>query len=298
MTLAPTLFPFKHDWAEPFKVTRESNTDVQHAFDGTEVRIRLRENPNISLAMRCVFLTEMGAGRLLTQWRAATRPLLYYAPLWCDVTDLTTAVTAGDAIVELDTTTRPFFALDGTGTGYAMLWRSEEFAEVVSYSEVEDSLIVLTAGTTNSYAIAGTRVVPVRPMWLTMPVAVTWRSARIADVSLSFTDAKPQAALGYTGASTTAVPDHIRVWRSREYAETPSGYHRTLQAVVFDAADNPIPSARVSWAVDDVDVTITPDMSTLSAREYAATASTTFQITVACGDVELVTTNPLPIGGG
>lgn len=249
---AASLFPFKHDWGEPFAVTREWKTDVLPSNDGSEVRVQLRANPNVSARMRCLFPTEMGAGRLLAQWRGAAQPLRYYAPLWCDVTDLTDAVTAGDAIIPLDTTTRPLFDLSPSGIGYAMLWRSEEFAEVVSYSFVDDTLIVLDAGTVNDYAVAGTRVVPVRPMWLQLPVTVTWLSGRIAQADLSFVDQKEQAGLGLSGVDTTATPASVTVY-THSLARTGEGvtgfvpYELFAEAVVKDALGIPLPSEAVTW---------------------------------------------------
>jgi len=46
--------------------------------------------------------------RLLAQWRGATRPLRYYAPLWCDATDLATAVTElGLTVVFTENSAKP-----------------------------------------------------------------------------------------------------------------------------------------------------------------------------------------------
>jgi hypothetical protein len=269
---APTLFPFKHDWGEPFRITREWKTDVQTADDGSEVRAQLRTYPTLSVSLRLLWSTEMGAGRLLAQWRGAAQPLRYYAPLWCDVTDLTDAVTAGDAIIQLDTMARPLFALPPSGIGYAMLWRSEEFAEVVSYS-VEDSLLVLDAGTVNSYAVAGTRVVPVRPMWLQRPVAVTWLSGRVATVDLSFTDQKEHAGLGLDGSATLATPASVRIYAHSMSRATDANvlgfapFYVDLEAMPFDALGVPLPSSPVDWSSTE-GATVTPTINTRFASVY------------------------------
>ncbi len=275
---APTLFPFRHDWGQPCKVTREWATDILTAEDGSETRVALRANPNIALSMQLLWPTEMGAGRLLAQWRQAARPLRYFAPLWCDATDLTVAVTAGDAIVQLDTTTRPLFGLSPSGIGYAMLWRSEEFAEVVSYHELDDSLIVLDAGTAKSYAVAGTRVIPVRPMWLTLPVTVTWLSGRIASVGVSFVDQREQAGLGLDGTAAAATPASIAVfahsdnWVSAAAAVAVFPFFVFLEAMPFDALGVPLPFAPVTWT-SNADVEITPSTNPRFVRAFKSSGA-------------------------
>jgi hypothetical protein len=297
MTIAaPSLFPFRHDWGQPFKVTRELKTGILVARDGSETRVQLRANPNIAMTMRCVFLTEMGAGRLLATWRGASQPLRYYAPQWCDATDLTVAVTAGDAIVQLDTTTRPLFDLSPSlGVGYAMLWRSEEFAEVVSYHELDDSLIVLDAGTVNSYAVLGTRVVPVRPMWLSLPVTVTWLAGRIATADLAFVDQKEQAGLGLDVATDPPIPATLRIYihsGARNIAGASAGINHVgsdvffAEAVVEDALGAPIPDADVDWSIVDNEhgafgayATVVPTLNSRFARVDANTASSDLMAT-------------------
>jgi hypothetical protein len=288
---APTMFPFRHDWDQPFKVTREWKTDIQTANDGSELRVQLRANPNIAMAMRVASLTEMIPGRLLAQWRGASQPLRYYAPLWCDVTDLTDPVTAGDAIITLDTTTRPFFDLSPSGIGYAMLWRSEEFAEVVSYHELDDTLIVLDAGTVNGYAVAGTRVIPCRPMWLTLPVNVTWLNGRIAQVDLSFVEQKEQAGLGLDGTDTTATPASVQIYKKDwgTYGQGSAGfvpYVLDVEAMPFDALGVPLPSAAIAWTshvTSGTAVTVTPSSNSRFARVFVNAAGGNITATAAGG---------------
>lgn len=294
----PTLFPFVHDWGEPFKITRQYSTDVQKSFDGTEVRVKRAADATIRCTMRVLFNTTMGAGRLLAQWRGATRPLLYYAPLWCDVTSLTSAVTAGDGSIALDATDRPFFEVPSTGTGYTMLWRSPENAEVVSFTASDASSLTLSGAVANSYAIAGTKIVPCRPMWLSMPVSVTWESAVIAHADLSFSEAKPQAGIGLAGTSTMAVVASIKVWRSVEVLLLPAGNYDTLQAMAFDANGLPIPDAQFTWEVSHPNSWIVPDGSTKRARHYVGSPDLGQTVTVTSGGVSLVSGNPLPIGFG
>lgn len=248
----PALFPFRHDWSAPFKVTREWLTDVQTADDGTEVRASIRSAPHLKIAMRGVFLTEMGAGTLLAQWRGASQPLRYYAPLWCDATDLTTAVTAGDAIIECDTTTRPFFAIDAaTNVGYAMLYREPvdqvATAEVITYETVDDGLLTLATGTTSSYAVAGTRVIPCRVMWLPMPQQVTWLSGRIATADISFVEEVAQAAYQITDTAGTATPASISISLDRR-AVSLDGVTKvcTARAIVEDADGVPLDASRLA----------------------------------------------------
>jgi hypothetical protein len=286
---APTIFPFRHDWSVPFKITREWKTDILTADDGLETRVQLRANPNLAVAMRVQFLTEMGAGRLLAQWRGSSQlqPLRYYAPLWCDATDLTTAVTAGDSTIHCDTTTRPLFVDDG----YAMLFRSEESAEIVTIDTVSSASFTLTGTAAASYAIAGTRVVPCRPMWLTLPVSVTWLNGLIAEADLAFVDQKAQAGLGLDGTDTTATPASVQIYKHDwgTFGQGSTGfvpYVLDVEAVVFDALGIPIPSAAVVWTShvgSGTSIVVTPSSNSRFARVFVNAAGGNITATAAGG---------------
>ena len=288
----PTLFPFRHDWGEPFKVTREWRTDVETASDGSEVRVQLRANPNVSLQMRAIFPTGYGAGRLLAQWRSASQPLRYYAPLWCDATDLDTALVGGESSIACDTTDRPFFAADG----FAMLYSETPQGVVTSELVIVDTLtsttgFTITGAVANAYdAGAATRVVPCRIMWLTLPVTVTWLSPQIATVDLQFTDERDQAGYTLAAGDTTATPASLRIYADAQ-GRTGEGqigwvaYEAFFEAVVEDALGIPIPFVSVEWTSTDNEppytgITITPSMNSRFARVYVATASGNITATV------------------
>lgn len=281
----PSLFPFRHDWAAPFRVTRAAATDIQHAFDGSEVRVQLRDTPAISFAMHLQFLTEMGAGRLLATWRGASRPLLYYAPLWCDATELTSAVTAGASSIALTNTNRPFFDVPDSGTGYAMLWRSEENAEVVAFTASNSSSLTLSGTVVGNYAIAGTYVVPCRPMWLHLPVNLNWQAGRIASADLQFSDLRPQVAFGYEGASATPTVARVDVFKDTNLPET-IDYETFAEAVAYDEADQPIPDATFTWESSNESIfTVTPDLSTKRAVVRVFASSLFEHMTVTSGGI-------------
>jgi hypothetical protein len=276
---APTIFPFRHDWGQPFKVSREWLTDIITANDGSENRVQLRANPNIAITMRCVFLTEMGAGRLLAQWRGATQPLRYYAPLWCDATDLTSAASAGNTTIFCDITDRPFLQ---QAPNYVMLWASEEHAEVVAMSGYTTGQLT-TAPIVGNYLAAATKVVPVRAMWLTLPVTVTWLNGRIAQADLSFVDQRDQAGLGLSGTDTTATVTSMTVF-AHSMARTGEGstgyvpYLLFVEAIPFDTLGIPIPSAPVTWTFTDNEpphtgITLTPSTNPRFARVLVSTPS-------------------------
>ena len=285
----PTLFPFRHDWGEPFKVTREWLTDVETANDGSEVRVQLRANPNVSLQMRALFPTAYGAGRLLAQWRGASQPLRYYVPLWCDATDLDTALAGGESSIACDTTDRPFFAAGG----FAMLYSETPQGAVTSELVTIDTLtsttgFMITGTVANAYdAGAATRVVPCHIMWLTLPVTVTWLSPQIASVDLRFTDERDQAGYTLAAGDTTATPASLHIYTPT--SEGSSGYvdyEVFVEAVVSDVLGIPIPSAEVTWSTGTAGVTITPSMNSRFARVYVSAASG--NITATCGALSRV----------
>lgn len=284
MTIAaPSIFPFRHDWGVPFAVTRTWKTDIQTADQGNEIRVSLRSTPNISVKMQVITPDERNAGRLLATWRTATQPLRYYAPLWCDASDLTADVTAGDAIVSVDTTTRPFFSLGPDGIGYAMLFRDEAHAEVVSFDELDDSLILLTAGTVNGYSATNTRVIPCRIMYLSVPIDVAWLGARVVSAPLSFVEEKAQAGYGLDDSPATPVADSIEIYL---HSHGSSGHGGQVgnprlyyaEAVVLDAGGIPVPDAPVAWSsTGTIDVIPTPDGH--KARIFADSSTTHFTAT-------------------
>jgi hypothetical protein len=267
MTIAaPSIFPFRHDWATPFQVARTYQTDVQQSANGTEVRVQLRATPAISTTMECVFGTEFEAGQLLAAWRSAGQPLRFYAPLWCDATDLTAAVTLGDGTINCDTTDRPFFVAGG----YAMIFRDRTHAEVVRVNTVSTSSFTLTGTAANSYAKAGTRVVPCRIMWLSLPMDVTWHSPRVASATISFVDEKDQAGYALADPAVAPVASSIEIC-IHSHGDASTAFHASqnvwfAEAVVFDDADLPMPSAEVVWSVAAGSVTITPSINSRFAR--------------------------------
>lgn len=284
----PTLFPFRHDWGEPFKVTREWLTDVETANNGSEVRVQLRANPNVSMTMRAIFPTGYGAGRLLAQWRSAAQPLRYYAPLWCDATDLTTALVGGETSIACDTTDRPFFAAGGCAMLYSENVNGVVTSELVTIDTLTSTTgFTITGTVSRSYAAgAATRIVPCRIMWLTLPVTVTWLSPQIATADLHFTDERDQAGYGLAAGDTIATPASIHVYNGT--SQNSSGYvayEVYFEAVVSDVLGIPIPSAVVTWSTATSGVTITPSINTRFARVYVG-ASSGF-ITATCGSVSV-----------
>lgn len=290
MTIAaPTLFAFRHDWGAPFKVTRSWQTDVQVANDGTEVRAQLRSSAAVSCSFRALFRTEYGAGRLLSAWRGATQPLRYYVPMWCDASDLTTAVTAGDGTIHCDTTDRPFFV----NAGYAMLYRENvdavDTSELVTIDTVSASSFTITGTTANSYALAGTRVVPCRVMWLSLPIQPTWLSAQIFQADLTFTDEGAQAGYQLSGTDTTATEDTVAIY-ANAYGRTGNGqtgavpYTLFVEATVKDVLGIPLPSKTVTWTstvTSGTAITVTPAINTRFARVFVNAAGGS--ITATCG---------------
>lgn len=292
MTIAaPTLFAFRHDWGAPFRVTRSWQTDVQVANDGTEVRAQLRSSAAVACTFRALFRTEFGAGRLLATWRGAPQPLRYYVPMWCDASDLTAAVTAGDSTIACDTTDRPLFV----DAGYAMLYRENvdavDTSELVTIDTVSAASFTITGTAANDYAVAGTRVVPCRVMWLTLPVQVTWLSSQIFQADLTFTDEGAQAGYQLSGTDTTATEDSLVIYADA-YNRTGNGqtgavpYTLFVEATVKDVLGIPLPSKAVTWTstvTSGTSITVTPAVNSRFARVYVDAAGGS--ITATCGAV-------------
>jgi hypothetical protein len=255
---------------------------VQQSVSGAEVRVQLRSTPAIGTTMQCIFGSAFEAGKLLAAWRSAAQPLRFYAPLWCDAADLTEAVTAGDALLSLDTTDRPFFA----APGYVMLWRSETYAEVVSVNFVDDGLVQLDdPGVVNSYAVAGTRVVPCRIMWLSLPLDLTWQNSTIASTAISFVDEKDQVGYAIADSAVSPVAASVLIYQHSHSVATGDPHVSAsvwfAEAVVFDDADLPMPSAEVVWSVPVGTVDVRPSINSRFARVHASTPSS--EIAATCG---------------
>jgi hypothetical protein len=208
---------------------------------------------------------------------------------------LTSAVTAGDGTINCDTTDRPFFV----NGGYGMLFRDEEHAEIVTINTVSGSSFTLTGTVANNYAVGPTKVVPVRAMWLTLPVTVTWLNGRIAQANLSFVDQRDQAGLGLSGVDTTATPSSVLIYVHSHgiYGQSASGFVpfvAFVEAVVFDALDNPIPSADVTWTshvTSGTSVDVTPSSNSRLARVFVNGAGGNITATAAGGVSHTITVN-------
>ena len=280
--MTPRFLPMRHDWSEPFRITREHSTDVQVADDGSEVRVQRRASPNIRVTMRGVSLTEKGGGRLLAAFRGATRPLSFYVPLWCDASDLTSAITAGASSIAISTTDRPFFA----APGFAMVFRDETHAELVEFSASSSSALTIVGTVVASYAKAGTRVIPVRAMWLSLPVRLKWLNGVISAVDLEFVDQREQVGFGIDGSDTDAVAASIQIFahsnnNSGSNIIGQANYFLDVEAIVFDDADVPIPGAQVEWT-STTGVTVTPTINSRLAKVLVET-NTSPHITATCG---------------
>lgn len=272
---APTVFPIRHDWAQPFKVTREWLTDVQTGKDGSEIRASLRSSPHITVQMHCQFLTEMGAGLLNALWRGASQPLRYYVPLWCDATELTSGISAGSSDIPCDTTDRPFLESGGLAMLVSEKPGTDTYtAEVVTVDVITDDDFSIVGTTANNYSAGPTKVAPCRVMWLTMPQNVAWENGRIASADLTFVEEIPQAAYQLSESTGTFTPASVAIVAFNPLTSIATGMAKiaTLKAKVLDAAGMPGP-ATVVWSTSDAQITATPGFDTLTAR---AQKSSTF----------------------
>ncbi|NOR65423.1 MAG: hypothetical protein GQ468_05335 [Candidatus Scalindua sp.] len=173
------VFPYRPNWKSPLTERLEWLTDVMIAYDSTEQRRRLRGSPRKSISYDLVS-TNQGR-QIYDNIMFDSQARNWALPMWVDGNPLTSAITALDTVINLDTTDNGYI-VEGFGIIYqdAVVY---EIFEVVSLTgsdiTVKDPVLVNWP--------AGTMVYPVRIARLKAKHKTQNRSPSVHESKVNFT---------------------------------------------------------------------------------------------------------------
>lgn len=153
------LLPFtiSPDWAQGIDETVNAMTDVMQAYDDTEQRMQLRENPQRSIQFVAAAYDNREAGLLMSLlW--AWHGRAYGVLLWMDDAPLGADLPVGSTVMSVDTTDMTL--ADGVDT---VILISDAFTWFAAGVQAHDAVsITLATSTDKDFFAVNTRVVPVK----------------------------------------------------------------------------------------------------------------------------------------
>lgn len=147
------LFPFAPNWKNPLMESLEWRTDVQRAYDGTEMRRSLRVTPRRSIEYD--FTVRDDNVRLFEALTWVWQGRMFAVPMWMNRSNLTADVSVGATSISLPTTDLGFAA-----DGIVVIFRSASDYEIVVADSVGPSSIALRYPLSRAWQ-EGDRVYPV-----------------------------------------------------------------------------------------------------------------------------------------
>jgi hypothetical protein len=143
----------------PYRETLEFNTQIIEHSDGSEQRIALRPNPRQQFDW--TFLFEPGTERarihnLLFDWQSR----VYGIPMYHEATFTTSAITAGDTVINVQSTDYADYREAGLAIVYDLNAGTNDIVEIDT-GGIASTTLTLTTGTVNSYS-SGVLVAPIR----------------------------------------------------------------------------------------------------------------------------------------
>lgn len=182
------VFPFRPNWATPVNEILEWKTDVLRARDGTEQRRDLRKLPRRGFEFSILVKGDLSSAleTVLFGWQNR-----YFAlPVWTDRGRLVADAATLDTTLYLDTDTLGF-----QPGGYAIVFYSESFYDVVNITAVYGDRITLVEGIETDWP-AGTLVMPLIVGHLNVSVPTSRLTGSVV-----------QAAVSLAGSGDTAWPN-------------------------------------------------------------------------------------------
>lgn len=132
------------------------STDIIEAYDGTEQRIKIRQNPRQVLTYECFFtdsVKDAQARLALFNWFAQ----VWGVPIWWEQQPFTIAGALGDTVINTDTR-----YADYRQGGLVMVMDPAGDYEAFEIDSLTASTITITSQLTNLYPVYGSKVMPIR----------------------------------------------------------------------------------------------------------------------------------------
>lgn len=177
----------------------EWQTDIIEAHDGTEQRIRVRQEPRQSFEAS-VMLDDPGELSRLRVAIAAWQHREWGWPCWHEAVELTATLPSASSAISIDTTASDFRA-----DGLAIIHSSPTSYEVVEVSTVASDSLTLASATTMEHA-TGASVMPLRVARMTGQASRDDRPTELSEYSVTMqvtdnieltTEAAAMQYLGY-----------------------------------------------------------------------------------------------------
>jgi hypothetical protein len=185
------------DWSDGCVERMGWLTDVMTAYDGTEQRVRLRNNPRREFewqyTLRGNDLNRLDA--LLWGWQSR----VYAMPLWMDARFLSASLAAGSLSVPLATQYLGYVA-----GGLVILWQNGGTFEAIEVASVSPGGVTPSTPTQNSWP-SGTMVMPARLARLPAAVSISRVTDTVGQTMISFAI---EPGLGRGGLGSWAPPDY------------------------------------------------------------------------------------------
>ena len=147
------------NWSKPIIERLEWRTDVLLAYDGSEQRIALRQNPRRYFEFGFLVPTLLERQKLEAAI-SANGSQSWDLPLWTDSTPCTSAVSNGDVVVYADTVGRDFVA-----GGKALLLATNGNTLIINISTFTATQLNLSSAVVGAWSIE-TAVIPLRTAYL------------------------------------------------------------------------------------------------------------------------------------
>lgn len=173
------VFPYRPNWKSQLNERYEWLTDVMISYDSTEQRRRLRGSPRKSVSYSLVS-TDQGRqiyDNIIFDAQARNWAL----PMWVDGSPLTSAITALDTVINLNTIDRGYLV-----GGFGLIFIDAVVFEVFEIISVTASSITVKDGVLVNWN-SGVMVYPLRVARLTENHKVSNRSPSVHESKVTFT---------------------------------------------------------------------------------------------------------------
>ncbi len=260
MTLPP-LFPFQPDGQSNPHLSYEFLTDVMISSRDKEIRQALRETPLRRYSYGISLENAAAVADFRQVWYSPTQMLRYLVPIWSEghlITNIASDLISGD------------FSLTEIKNGdLALVYDREGHAEVVTVTDVSDSVITLEDPVVGTYPIGLAKIAPIMVGWITPPTFES-QSAESDRLDVAFIE----EFQGIAGIDTTltekvaAVPAHIVLY-FLEYIQPYLPQFVIAGAWVFDENWAKLPGIQITWTAiteASVPVVVQPSIDTQTCR--------------------------------
>jgi hypothetical protein len=172
-------FVFAPNWASPVDEQLDWSTEIATAFDETEQRMSLRENPRRSFDYRLWVRRDKAA--LFENKLFAGMDKQWAMPIWTEPCKLTATSSSGSVTLNVSTTAKSFSV-----GGYAVLYSSSDKYELVQIDAMDSGTLTAHVALASTWPV-GSHIYPVMVSQLVSQVGLAYRTSNLFEASVRFT---------------------------------------------------------------------------------------------------------------